>query len=85
MRIKDFSQLEVRGFFSQFMEVRVDYNGGASPVYVGYNQIPNAGEDAPTWYIIKLQYDGSDNFIYQQLPVNGVRFAYIWNDRSSYF
>lgn len=84
MKIKDFSYLNVEGFMAQFMEIRIDYGGGAVPLYVGYNHTPNADTTADTWYIVKLTYTGS-NLVRQQLPDTGVRFNLIWDDRTTYF
>lgn len=84
MKIKDFSYLEVRGFAAQFLEILIDYDGGSNPVYIGYNVRPNAAQDSPTWYIVKLYYSGS-NLTRQQLPVNGVRLVYQWALRTTYF
>lgn len=84
MKVKDFSYLDVEGFMSQFMEIRIDYVGGDNPIYVGYNRTPNADVDASTWYIVKLTYSGS-NLTRQQLGSLGVTFSYSWTNRATYF
>lgn len=84
MKVKDFSYLEARGLVSQFLEIRVEYDGSNNPIFVGYNHTPNAGVDSPTWFIVKENYTGG-NLTRQQLPDDGVRFVYTWTDRATYF
>lgn len=84
MKTKDFSLLPVTGLAAQFLEIRVDYNGGAMPVYVGYSLIPKADDNAPVWYIVMLEYSGS-NIIAQHLGSLGLQWTYIWANRASYF
>jgi hypothetical protein len=84
MKVKDFSFLEVKGFASQFLEIRIDYGAGSVPLYVGYNHTPNADPASATWYIVMLTYSGT-NLVRQQLPSFGVTFTGIWNDRADYF
>ena len=84
MKIKDFSYLEVQGLAAQFLEIRIDYDGGADPVYVGYNPTANAGEASDTWFIVKLSYSGG-NLVRQQLGNKGRTFSYSWTDRATYF
>lgn len=84
MKVKDFSFLDVKGFASQFLEIRIDYGAGSVPLYVGYNHTPNADVNANTWYIVKLTYSGT-NLTRQQLGNMGVTFTYNWTNRATFF
>lgn len=84
MKIKDFSQVDVTAFFSQLMEILIDYNGGTQPVYIGYNNTPSADPGSETWFIVKLSYTGG-NMTHQQLGSLGRQFAYSWTNRATYF
>lgn len=84
MKIKDFSFLEVRGWSTDFMEIRREFNVGNQEIFRGYNHSPNADVDAPTWFLLKFTYSGT-NQVRQQLPDDGLQFKYTWTDRATYF
>lgn len=79
----DYSLIELTGDVSSFLEERRAYNG-SNLEYRGYSKVPNAGTDQPVWYIIKYSYSGSLQ-TRQQLPDDGPRFTYIWDDRATLF
>ena len=83
--VNSFSNLNVTSDFQRFMEMRMENDANGNPIYIGYNKTPNASTAADSWYIIKVTYDGNQSPTYQQLPLNGVRFAYAWDDRATYF
>lgn len=60
-----------------------DANG--NPIYIGYTKFPGAATSAPVWFIVKVTYDANQSPTYQKLPVNGVVFNYIWDNRATYF
>lgn len=66
-------------------EVRADNLSNGQIQYVGKSITPNADTSLPIWYIKKIQYDGNGFLNYIQLPVNGIGFLYVWDDRASYF
>lgn len=66
------------------LEGRFDNNADDNPIYIGYSPIPNADPALPVWYIQKITYDGQA-IIRKQIPDDGVKFAYAWNDRFDYF
>ena len=84
MKTKDFSYLDVTGLATQFLEIQIDYDGGPSPVYVGYSLVAGAGDDAPLWYIVKLEYSGT-SLIRQRIGSLGRQWTYVWTDRATYF
>ena len=84
MKVKDFSFLDVKGFASQFLEIRIDYGAGTVPLYVGYNHTPNADVNANSWYIVMLTYSGT-NLVRQQLSSFGTTFSGSWTNRATYF
>jgi hypothetical protein len=84
MKTKDFSLLNVTGLAAQFLEIRIDYNGGSNPVYVGYSLVPQADDNAPVWYIVMLDYTAG-NLTAQHLGTLGNQWTYIWANRASYF
>jgi hypothetical protein len=66
------------------LEGRFENNGDGNPIYIGYSPFPNADPAEPLWYIRKIVYDG-ENVIRAQLPDDGIKFAYVWDDRADYF
>lgn len=66
------------------LEARFENNGDNNPIYIGYSPYPNADPALPIWYIQKVYYDG-EAIIRKQLPDDGPKFAYIWDDRIDYF
>lgn len=66
------------------LEGRFENDGNDNPIYIGYTIYPNGGTDLPIWYVRKIIYDGT-NIVRTQLPDNGIKFAYIWDDRITYF
>lgn len=79
----DYSLIEITGDVSSFLEVRRAYNG-SNLEYLGYSRVPNAATDQALWFIVKYSYSGSLQ-TRQQLPDDGPRFTYVWDDRSNYF
>lgn len=84
-KIKDYTWFDVQVEGMTFMEKRIDYDGGTSPVYVGYTREPNASVNDPVWYLQKLTNDGNGNPTRVQQPDNGVQFKYTWTSRATYF
>lgn len=84
MKIRDFSTMEVRGYSKDFLEIRREFDGSNNVIYEGYNTTPNASVDAPTWFIKKFTYAGT-NQERQQLPDQGLQWKYTWTARASYF
>lgn len=84
-RIKDYSQLEVRGDANGFWETRIENDANGNPLYVGITKKPLTAEGAELWFIRKMNYDGNGYIDHVQLPDNGVRFIYSWTDRATYF
>lgn len=66
------------------LEGRFENNGEGNPIYIGYSPFPNADTSLSIWYIRKIIYDG-ENVVRTQLPDGGIKFAYAWDDRDSYF
>lgn len=66
-------------------ETRIENDSSGKILYVGLSQLARAPTDEPIWFIFKLNYDGNGFLDYKQLPVNGGLFAYVWNDRATYF
>lgn len=83
--VKDFSFLEIRGDVTAFMELRMENDVNGNPVYLGYSKFPNAATDAPIWFIVHIIYDATQSPLRQILPVDGLQFKYIWDDRATYF
>ena len=83
--IKDYSQFDVQIDGLALLEKRIDYDGGTSPVYVGYTRQPDEATDAAVWFLIKMTNDGNGNPTRVQLPDDGVQFKYTWDDRATYF
>lgn len=85
MRVDDYSRLSITGDVSQFLEIRMENDGDGNPIYIGYTEQPNAATDALVWFILKITYDGNGSPTLQELPNDGVRFIYAWDDRATYF
>lgn len=61
----------------------IDYDGGASPIYMGWTQAGLGLEtDKAVWKIAKLGYDGTD-LISKLWAEGNTRFEHIWDDRAS--
>lgn len=66
------------------VEGRFENDVNGNPIYIGYSPFPNAATNQPVWYIRKIIYDG-EAIIRTQLPNDGIKFGYVWNDRVDYF
>lgn len=84
-RIKDFSVLESYANCETFLEKRMEYDGVNNLIYVGYTKNPNESVDSDTYFIVKLEYDASNNLTRYRLPNTGATFSYVWDDRATYF
>ena len=60
-----------------------DSNG--NPIYAGFSAIPNAVESELVWFVKKIYYDSNQSVLRVQMPDDGVKFAYSWTDRATYF
>lgn len=83
-RIEDYSTIHNHANTELFLEKRMAYDGSNNLIYVGYSRIANASTSQPIWYIVKLVYTGS-NLVRYQLPMSGVNFGYIWDNRTTSF
>lgn len=79
----DFSQTVIRGDVTSYLEQRMAYTGD-NLEYIGYSRTPNNDPAKANWLIIKFHYSG-DLIVRQQMPDDGPKFAYVWNDRVTYF
>ena len=68
----------------EFLEQRFENDGDGNPVYRGISTIPNADTSEPIWAILKIYYVGG-SAVRTQLPDNGLKFGYTWDDRATYF
>lgn len=84
-KLKDSSLLDMVGDYSIFWEQRMENDGNGNPTYIGYSRKQNAATSAAEWFIVKLTYDGNDAPTRYQLPDNGVKFTYVWDDRATLF
>lgn len=66
------------------LEGRFENNGDNNPIYIGYTPFPNGDPAEAIWYIQKITYDGQA-IVRKQLPDDGPKFAYVWDDRADYF
>lgn len=66
------------------LESRFENDVNGNPIYIGYTPVVNGDTSLPIWYIRKIIYDG-ENVIRTQLPDDGIKFSYIWDDRADYF
>lgn len=83
VRPLDFSIIPVHADADMFLEKRYAYNG-SNLEYIGWTHVADASTARPIWFIIKLEYTGSD-VTHQQLPNDGTNFTYVWDDRATYF
>lgn len=84
-RVRDYSELDVIGDFTQFFELRMENDANGNPIYIGYNKTPGAGTAGASWFIVKITYDVNQSPTRQQLPSFGVSFTGVWDNRSTYF
>ena len=68
----------------ELLEMRFENNGDNNPIFIGYSPIPNANPADAVWYIQKITYSGQA-IIRKQLPDDGPKWAYVWDDRDTYF
>lgn len=66
------------------LEGRFENDANDNPIYIGYSPYPNANPADPVWFIRKIIYDGTA-IVRTQLPDDGIKFAYVWDDRVDYF
>ncbi len=63
--------------------IKVDYDGGSNPVYIGEAK-PGTATSEKGWRIKKISWDASNNPT-EVLWANGSNaFAFVWDDRASY-
>lgn len=60
-------------------------DASGNPIYVGIALTPGADENAPIWYIYKVEYDAGGFPIRKKLPLGGRHFIYKWSDRATLF
>lgn len=63
---------------------QISLNAGNDPEYIGYTQYPGDVDAEPVWMIYKIVYTGTDETD-RQIPLQGVGFKYVWDDRATYF
>jgi len=63
------------GYFS---DCRYAYDASNNMIYMGYNRIHESATSDATWYIWKFTYDGSNNLIRKEGPLDGT-----WDNRAS--
>jgi len=68
-----------------FFESRFENDANANPIYAAWSPIPNAATADSVWYIKKIYYDANQGIARVQLPDDGVKFSYSFDDRASYF
>lgn len=84
-RIKDYSLLSMKGDIGLFFETRLENDASGNPLYVGYTNKVRAATSDSVWFIVKMGYDGNGFLDRKQLPDNGTKFTYSWDDRATYF
>jgi hypothetical protein len=87
-KINDYSIVDVSGNVEMFWETRLDYDIDGNLIFQGWNRQPNAPEDQETWFIVKYHYDEvatEDVPVWRELPSDGVKFKYAWDDREEIF
>ena len=67
-----------------FFESRFENDGNDNPIYAAWSPVPNANTADGVWYVKKIIYDGQA-IVRVQLPDEGVKFSYVWDDRASLF
>lgn len=81
----DFSYLQSRANPTLFLEERRAYDGSGNLEYLAYARKPNASTSASIWFITKYTYDGSNRQTRQQMPDDGPKFAYDWDNKANHF
>lgn len=66
-------------------EKRMINNASGQILYLGLTLTPNASTADPVWMVLAFAYDSNGFLNYQQLPVNGEGYLYVWDDVASYF
>jgi hypothetical protein len=66
-------------------ETRMINDSNGNVLYIGMAQGPGADTSLPIWYVFKLNYDGNGYINYKQLPNDGKKFGYIWDNVTTYF
>ena len=79
-----FDVLEALGI-TAFYETRAENDGDGNVIYLAYSPIPNANTSDAVWFILKFVYDGSGFFVRRQLPDDGIKFTYSYDQRVTYF
>ena len=82
--LNDYSNLNVNASATIFWEQRMENDNDGNPIYIGYSRRPGVATSNPEWFIVKITY-ASDSPTRQQLPDDGVKFTYTWDDRATYF
>jgi hypothetical protein len=81
---REFSLLDIRGDFTNFIEIRQELDGSGNALYIGYSYKPNASTSEEVWFIVKRTFTGT-SLTRQQLPDTGLKFNLAWDDRATYF
>ena len=84
-KIKGHNPLEVFAEALTFQEIRMENDANGNPIYIGYASEPELGTAVPSWFIVKITYDGNQSPTRYQLPSAGVLYKYVWDDRATYF
>lgn len=84
-RPKDYSQVNIQGSLTDFVEQRQENDANGNPLYTAYSYKPNASTTEEVWFITKQTWDGNNALTRRQLPDSGVKFAYAYDSRATYF
>jgi hypothetical protein len=68
-----------------FFEARFENDANGNPIYAGFTPTPNASTAQGIWFIKKIFYDSNQSVVRIQMPDDGVKFSYAWDDRASLF
>lgn len=68
-----------------FYESRFENDANGNPIYAGWSPVVNESTANATWFIKKLYYDGNQAIVRVQMPDDGIKFGYVWDDRASLF
>lgn len=69
---------------TDLFEKRFENDGNGNPIYIGYTPYPNHPTSSNNWFIVKITYAG-ENITRYQLPDEGLKFSYSWDQRATYF
>lgn len=72
----------------EMLRTTFDYDSNGNAIYIGISPKFDADDALAVWYIIKMTYVLISGKYYVQdmfTPNSGIKFGYIWNDRTTYF